>query len=945
MRALWVHRWIEQRRQRQARWQHSPERRILQAGRVLALLISLLATLGMFALALAYASLTADLPPIEQLALNFEGRDAPLLQPTRIYDRSGNHLLATLDGGVPVRRLRPIDPQAPDALNPLLVQGTVALFQPDFWQSRGFVFSLDAHPHTLAERLVNDLLLWNEAPGLRRTLRMRLLAWQAVARYGHTQVLTWFLNSARFGPQTYGAEQAALRYLGKPATALNAAEVALLLATLESPGLNPLDTPDVALERQRQVLDRMLGNGVIDLPTYQEANASRLELHPPDNAITSSATFLHTTLAALGNAFNGEWLERGGLRLVTTLDYDLQQQVVCTLQAYLEAVNSGGVSRHRDDCPAARFLPSLPDTALPSSGSTGLAGGALVMDVESGQVLAWAEVDAQGNTMAFAARRPTGTLLSPFLALAAFARGMSPATLVWDVPQEGSTASATGRGPERLRLALIGDDRAALMHLLEQIGPQTVLQNLAALGLPLPESAAGSLLSDSPNLTLAEIAQIYRPLATLGLGSAMPNWPTSQPIGILRMESSNGQIWLNESQAQVRPLISAQLAYLVHHVLSDEGTRWARLGYPNLLDIGRPVAAKLGQVQDGQTTWVVGYSRQRLVAVWIAREQTSAGDPLNPQLAAGLWHGLMQYLHQDLPVADWNPPPGIVFLDVCDPSGLLPTAACPQVVREVFLSENQPTRYDTLYRTFQVNRETGRLATAFTPPELVEERVYLVVPPEALPWAQQAGLPLPPTQYDNIPAVAPNPEVQISQPQPLDIVGGSVTIRGTADGQDFAGYRLQVGQGLNPRTWVTLANGGEQPVREGTLGTWDTRGLEEGVYILRLTVIRADQRIESALIQVTVDNTPPRVSLLTPTAGDAFILPGNGLIPLYAEAEDNYGIRRVLWRLDGREVAQTATTPYIWLWKGQRGEHTLEVIAEDLAGNRASSGIVPFKVR
>ena len=96
----------------------------------------------------------------------------------------------------------------------------------------------------------------------------------------------------------------------------------------------------------------------------------------------------------------------------------------------------------------------------------------------------------------------------------------------------------------------------------------------------------------------------------------------------------------------------------------------------------------------------------------------------------------MQYAVRNLPSLSWDMPSGIVSVPVCDPSGLLPTPACPNVVNEIFLEGRQPVQTDTLYQIFQVNAETGLLATVFTPPELVEKRTYMVVPPEGTRMGQ-----------------------------------------------------------------------------------------------------------------------------------------------------------------------------------------------------------------
>ena len=95
---------------------------------------------------------------------------------------------------------------------------------------------------------------------------------------------------------------------------------------------------------------------------------------------------------------------------------------------------------------------------------------------------------------------------------------------------------------------------------------------------------------------------------------------------------------------------------------------------------------------------------------------------------------------------------------------MLPTSNCPAVVNEVFLNGNEPVSPDTLYRSVQINRETGRLATVFTPPALVEEHVFLTVPPEARTWAQATGQATAPEVYDVIQPPAPSPDVRFKSP-------------------------------------------------------------------------------------------------------------------------------------------------------------------------------------
>lgn len=271
---------------------------------------------------------------------------------------------------------------------------------------------------------------------------------------------------------------------------------------------------------------------------------------------------------------------------------------------------------------------------------------------------------------------------------------------------------------------------------------------------------------------------------------------------------------------------------------------------------------------------------------------------------------------------------------VCYPSGLLPTTECPTVVSEVFLAGNEPTSPDTLYHRLAVNRETGRLATVFTPPELVEERVFLQVPPEARSWAEGLGVPLAPQAYDLIVPPEPPPQARLTSPAPFAYVGRKVVFQGTATGEGFTGYRIQVGAGVNPQTWVTVAEG-EQPVEQGDLGTWETTDLPEGLYTVQLVVTTRGQRVFSHTLQVVVDRTPPRLSMLYPLPDQQVTYRAGAVLPVKVRVEDAYAVQAVRLLDNGRLVMEVTTPPYTLVWPLHLGQHLLTVEAVDRAGNRA----------
>ena len=236
---------MQRRRRRREKEKRSPGRRLEIGMIAVGMAFSLVVVIVLLGVSAAYGSLTKDLPSLERLPALLNPDDGLLQQPTRIYDRSGRHLLLSLENpGVP-RRYLSINPGAEEFLSPRLMQVTIALLEPDFWRSPGFGWRdiSSPEPQTIAERLVDRLLLSQEPPGVKRTLYLRVLAAQLVAHYGRAQVLEWYLNSAYFGHLAYGTDSAAWLYLDKPASQLDLPEAAMLVAVGETPALNPLDSP------------------------------------------------------------------------------------------------------------------------------------------------------------------------------------------------------------------------------------------------------------------------------------------------------------------------------------------------------------------------------------------------------------------------------------------------------------------------------------------------------------------------------------------------------------------------------------------------------------------------------------------------------------------------------------------------------------------------------
>ncbi|MDQ2691079.1 MAG: penicillin-binding protein [Chloroflexota bacterium] len=805
--------------------------------------VGILLSLGMAACiltaAVSYVNLTRDLPSIELLPQLLNPPDGLLLQPTRIYDRTGQHVILTFAPDDATRRYIPLSETNPQHLPKSLRDAVVAVADPDFWDHPGYtldtITNADVHP-TLAQQLVFDLLLFDEPPSFQRALRERLLAAQVTSHYGRTQVLEWHLNSTHFGHYAFGVEAAAQLYFGKSAAGLSPAESAILAAVGNSPSLNPHDAPQTALERGRETLRLMNALGFLSNEAADNAlgESPRFEAPPPTEP-QPAAAFTNLLLSQLDTQFPRLRIERGGMSITSSLDFDLQIAASCVTAFY--AARLAGLPEPAIECEALRFLPALPPDARVETS----AASAIITDPQTGQILAVVGETFQARETPLIAAHQPGSALDPFVYLTAFTRGLSPGSLIWDIPGKTNVRNVDGsyHGPIRLRVALANDYQAPTAQLLAQMGMENVERIAASFGV-----------EPGDPLSLMDAAGAYGVLAQHGVyfGQESPEQGV-QPVTLLRVEGNDGSLWLDWTVPQAQPVLTPGLAYLMNHTLSDETARWHSLGQPNVTEIGRPAAVKLGQTDDSLDTWAIGYSPSRVVVVWTgARLETE--NTLSPRLPATLWSALMQIATRDLPREGWMAPPEVSVINVCDPSGMLPTAECPNLVSEVFLNGNEPIQTDTMYRRYAVNRETGLLATVFTLPQLIEERVYLVVPPEARSWAEAAGLEIPPANYDVIQPPLVNADANITSPELFTEVSGKLRIEGTAAGEGFVSYRVLAGQGLNPREWVQVAEG-TQPVTDGLLAEWDAGGFS-GLYAVQLQVLRTDQRLDTAIIQVTV---------------------------------------------------------------------------------------------
>lgn len=911
------------------------------------------AALGVGAVGAAglYLEVTERVPAVEDIEGFFD--DTGLIAPV-IVDRNGQPLLALAHPATRLRLWVGTDEAAAVRAPDHLVQAIVLLQDPAYWDHPGYLagdwlaaigadlFGRSRPPRylTITEQLVATTLLpLDSADGgpIRRDFRLGLLAERLEQRYSKAEILSWFLNAIPYGHGIYGVEAASLALFGKHVDGLTLAESAVLAGLVGEPS-SAWRSPVEIRQLQRETLTALAEAGVVSASQVALARQQSLELRNPaaqDPAL--SAPWAGRAVDELRRWLGEAAMDRGGLTLRTTLDLELQLEAECTARTQASRLKGSepGVPEAGTACLAAGLLPPLrPGEAEADHAVAGAT--VVILDPVTGELLALVTVNQDRDEPG---AQPDEALLYPFTYLTAFSRGFGPGSMVLDLPAaeadgQVETDPTEFHGPVLMRRALQRGYPAAADRVARLAGAENVERTLIELGL------AGS--AEAPGVSALDLGYAYGVLANDGLmvgrGDGRP-----EPTILLSVEDRFGRVY-HEYQPSTRVVLSEALAYLMVDVLTDQAAGASLVGGSGQLGLDR--AAGLVRSTSEQASWAVGFTPDRVLVVQMETDAEAAERPLTADIGpAPVLSALMRYASLDLAARDWQPPSGIASMEVCTPSGLLPTVYCPETVEELFLLGTEPTSFDNLFQPFRVNRETGNLATLATPLDLVEERVYLVPPPEAATWAEAAGLAQPPSEYDPLPAnLGGDDQVQVSQPEPFDLLRGVVEVEGQARPAGFEYYRLQVGQGLNPSRWIQIGQDLDRQVWRGALGTWDTSGLN-GLYTLQLVVVLGDGSLRTALVPVTIDNQAPLVTIRQPSTGSELSDGSGDLMFVEVDASDASGLEVVELLLDGRRVGASAEAPFVFeLQLPAPGEHSLQARAVDRAGNQAESSEAIFIV-
>lgn len=657
--------------------------------------------------------------------------DRKLLTPDRIvsrpiYDRNGVLLRELISDEQGRGQWRQLDQISPHVCNFLLAAEDRRFFSHPGFDPIALARALKQNLRagrivsggsTITQQVVERIYrlpnTWYAKP-VEIVLAMKLEIWLS-----KRDILAQYLNRVPFGNQAFGIEAAARLYFDKPAADLSAAESAFLVGLPQSPGrLDPYRHFDRARKRQETVLRLAARHHRLTVAQVQELAALPLNLVPAANRFKAPhfCEFIISQLKKQKNPAIGA--------IYTTLDWPLQTT--------LEELIAGHLARLQDE--------NVSNAAC------------LVIDNRRGEILAWVgsadffNADIDGQVDGVQALRQPGSTLKPFTYGLAIENGFTAAAIVPDIETHAATSGGdysvknydqSYHGPVSLRRALACSYNVPAVRLLEQLGPDQLLEKLhragfASLAQPARFYGLGLTLGNG-EVTLLELTRAFAALAHGGVTLPLKFWSDRAP----------DQSW-ESTQAIFNPTVT----FLLTNILSDNTARAPAFGLSSPIHLPFPCAVKTGTSKDYRDNWTVGYSRDFTVGVWIGNFN---GRPMRKISgitgAAPIFRDIMLILHRQNYPLPFVRPAGLVTRMICTKSGQIPNVFCPSIHQELFLIGTVPKDTCQIHQRFLLDRRNGLLATDQTPPQFVEQRIYEVLPPIYRSWAEAQQLPQPPWRH------------------------------------------------------------------------------------------------------------------------------------------------------------------------------------------------------
>jgi len=574
---------------------------------------------------------------------------------------------------------------------------------------------------TITQQVARTLLLSDEKTQrtVRRKLRETILAWQLTRAYSKDEILALYLNQIYYGGMAYGIEAASQTYFGKPASDLLLPECALLAGLPQTPGIyNPFTNPDLALKRQRVVLGLMEKNGFITSTQKADAENSPLSYNSAPYPI-EAPHFIWMIKDQLDELFaSGQLDMKQSLVIRTTLDLNMQHLAEEIVKRRIESFKpiEGEINRN------------VNNAAL------------VVIHPQTGEILTligsadYFDASIYGALNMATSPRQTGSAFKPIIYAAALdptrAHPLTAASTLMDVSHTFTTKDGQPYQPVNydnrehgfvsVREALASSLNVPAVLTLQNVGIEKALALASRFGIKSlyePQHYDLSLALGGGEMSLLELSGAYSTFANSGFYIGRTS--------ILDIRDADGNLLYAPQKNPALQIIDPRVAWLISDILSDDRARQTGFGINSILKIDRTAAVKTGTTTNFHDNWTIGYTPDLLVGVWVGNSNYQAMRNVTGLTgAAPIWAETMRSILQGSPDKIFTRPNGLIQVEVCDLSGLLPTENCPHKKMEWFVEGTQPTTFDTFYQ----RTNTGE--------------IVLDIPLEAQSWARSQGLPL-----------------------------------------------------------------------------------------------------------------------------------------------------------------------------------------------------------
>lgn len=599
----------------------------------------------------------------------------------------------------------------------IMKKATISIEDKDFYKHQGFdtkgiiraffkiiTFQGLQGGSTLTQQLVKNVLLSSERT-LPRKFKEFILAAQIERKYSKDEILQMYLNEAPYGGTMWGIESAAQGYFGKSAKDLTPVESVILAGLPQRPSIySPFGANSTAyVERSNEVLRRMREDGVINnTEEYDYKKALENVQFASSSSQLKALHFIEYVKKELSKKFGEKKLQSGGMKVITSLDIDLQIASEKIIREELDKLKGLNVTN----------------------------GAAIVLDPQNGEVLAYIgskeyqsedeEFQGKFDVVSMGLRQP-GSALKPITYAVAFNKGYTPSSLIMDVEThfpggEGKpdyipkNYDGKFRGPLQLRYTLGNSINVPAVKLTALVGVRDILKTAFDLGLTTLSPSADnekklglSLTLGGGEVRLLELAQAYGVFANLGI--------RKDPVSILKVIDNDGKTIFEQQKTSGKKVLNEDVTFLVSHILADNEARKEVFGEKSYLLIpGKTVSVKTGTTDDKKDNWALGYTNSTVVGVWVGNNDNS---PMNPKLASGvtgaapIWNRIMREAIREKSNEELKMPANISQLTVDSYGGGLPYEGKP-TRSEYFIRGTEPTAVSAIYKKIKISKKDSQ---------------------------------------------------------------------------------------------------------------------------------------------------------------------------------------------------------------------------------------------